>query len=85
MRLVRVDERKYLQGKAVEASIAPAHNDSTAAQSAAESDDVYRNRPKTTLENNFYVDVLLRRRSLYIMRCVRALKRLLNNFNIIFF
>lgn len=67
MRLVRVDERKYLQGKAVEASIAPAHNDSTAAQSAAESDDVYRNRPKTTLENNFYVDVLLRRRSLYIM------------------
>ncbi|XP_011212055.2 alpha-ketoglutarate-dependent dioxygenase alkB homolog 7, mitochondrial [Bactrocera dorsalis] len=63
MRLVRVDERKYLQGKAVEAPEVA----STSAQNTADADDAYRNRPETTLENNFYVDVLLRRRSLYIM------------------
>ncbi|XP_039960119.1 alpha-ketoglutarate-dependent dioxygenase alkB homolog 7, mitochondrial [Bactrocera tryoni] len=63
MRLVRVEERKYLQGKAVETPEVA----STAAQNTADADDAYRNRPETTLENNFYVDVLLRRRSLYIM------------------
>lgn len=67
MRLVRVDERKYQQGKAVEAPAEVDNSDSTAAQNPTEPDDAYRNRPKTTLENNFYVDVLLRRRSLYIM------------------
>lgn len=87
MRLVRVDEHKYQQGKAVEASTTAAQVDknvSAVAQNAAETDDAYRNRPITTLENNFYVDVLLRRRSLYIMRYVCALKWLSHNFKINF-
>ncbi|XP_004530451.1 alpha-ketoglutarate-dependent dioxygenase alkB homolog 7, mitochondrial [Ceratitis capitata] len=69
MRLVRVDERKYQQGQPVEAPAGASENNTAAsvAQNAAEPNDAYRNQPVTTLENNFYVDVLLRRRSMYIM------------------
>ncbi|XP_067636408.1 alpha-ketoglutarate-dependent dioxygenase alkB homolog 7, mitochondrial [Eurosta solidaginis] len=69
MRLVRVDERKYQQGKAIAgpAENAGKNENQQTQNMPTEPDDVYRNRPVTTLENNFYVDVLLRRRSLYIM------------------
>ncbi|XP_036339300.1 alpha-ketoglutarate-dependent dioxygenase alkB homolog 7, mitochondrial [Rhagoletis pomonella] len=75
MRLVRVDERKYQQGKAVEPPTEALKNSSSDSKAdiaatsnvSPEEDDAYRDRPETTLENNFYVDVLLRRRSLYIM------------------
>ncbi|XP_054728688.1 alpha-ketoglutarate-dependent dioxygenase alkB homolog 7, mitochondrial [Anastrepha obliqua] len=76
MRLVRVDERKYQQGKAVAAAstetVSNGSGDSKPDVAATQNaptlqDDAYRNRPVTSLENNFYVDVLLRRYSLYIM------------------
>ncbi|XP_055841151.1 alpha-ketoglutarate-dependent dioxygenase alkB homolog 7, mitochondrial [Episyrphus balteatus] len=52
MRLVRTDEKKYQQGNSVQ-------NDSN--------DDEYRNQPTTVLKGNFYADILLSQRSLYIM------------------
>lgn len=33
-----------------------------------DNNDAYRSQPKAILENNFYVDILLPKRSLYIMR-----------------
>lgn len=57
MRLVRTDAEKYKQGKASEmADVVDADEDSS-----------YRHRPEAKLENNFYADLLLPRRSLYIM------------------
>ncbi|KAH8419562.1 hypothetical protein KR222_006118 [Zaprionus bogoriensis] len=56
MRLVRTDAEKYKQDKAGEAN-----------DSAESADDAYRHRPEAKLENNFYADLLLPRRSLYIM------------------
>lgn len=54
MRLVRTDEKKYLQ-----------HKDGSGT-------DEYRSIPKTTscMENAFQADVLLKQRSLYVMRLV---------------
>lgn len=36
--------------------------------SVNDTNDAYRSQPKAILENNFYVDILLPKRSLYIMR-----------------
>ncbi|KAH8286900.1 hypothetical protein KR018_007717, partial [Drosophila ironensis] len=55
MRLVRTDAQKYKQPSAGKA------------ESNAESDAGYRHQPSASLENNFYADLLLPRRSLYIM------------------
>ncbi|KAL7734539.1 hypothetical protein ACLKA6_010854 [Drosophila palustris] len=60
MRLVRTDAEKYQQGST--------NTVSKEANVNAEADDAsYRHQPKTKLENNFYADLLLPRRSLYIM------------------
>lgn len=60
MRLRRVDETKYKQGR----------DDKDENGSGGDSD--YRSQPLptpgNTSEHNFYADILLKRRSLYIMR-----------------
>lgn len=67
MRLVRTDEKKYKQ-PAVGSSEHQELKQKTDAESSMEQDE-YRNRPKTKeLEFNFYANLLLPRRSLYIMR-----------------
>ncbi|XP_055910260.1 alpha-ketoglutarate-dependent dioxygenase alkB homolog 7, mitochondrial [Eupeodes corollae] len=52
MRLVRTDEKKYQQGNLSDDK---------------GNDNEYRNQPVTKLEGNFYADILLSQRSLYIM------------------
>lgn len=61
MRLVRTDAEKYKQ---VKASDGPT---SLGESLDADEDSSYRHRPEAKLENNFYADLLLPRRSLYIM------------------
>ncbi|KAH8364264.1 hypothetical protein KR084_005072 [Drosophila pseudotakahashii] len=59
MRLVRTDAQRYHQqstGSATEPEL-----------KGSESDAAYRHQPEASLENNFYADLLLPRRSLYIM------------------
>ncbi|XP_032290726.1 alpha-ketoglutarate-dependent dioxygenase alkB homolog 7, mitochondrial isoform X2 [Drosophila virilis] len=51
MRLVRTDAEKYLQNSS----------------NASTEDTSYRQQPEALLENNFYADLFLPRRSLYIM------------------
>lgn len=58
MRLVRTDAQKYKQCKASDGETTPVESDE---------DSSYRHRPEAKLENNFYADLLLPRRSLYIM------------------
>jgi len=59
MRLVRTDAQRYNQqatGTANELE-----------SKGSEPDAAYRHQPAASLENNFYADLLLPRRSLYIM------------------
>ncbi|XP_017080164.1 alpha-ketoglutarate-dependent dioxygenase alkB homolog 7, mitochondrial [Drosophila eugracilis] len=59
MRLVRTDAQRYQQ-----------QSTSTASEQeskGSETDAAYRHQPEASLENNFYADLLLPRRSLYIM------------------
>ncbi|XP_037931647.1 alpha-ketoglutarate-dependent dioxygenase alkB homolog 7, mitochondrial-like [Teleopsis dalmanni] len=65
MRLIRVDETKYRQ--TVQDSESTDCDKTKTATQTESTDDSYRNQPKATIENNFYADVLLPRRSLYIM------------------
>ncbi|XP_017059466.1 alpha-ketoglutarate-dependent dioxygenase alkB homolog 7, mitochondrial [Drosophila ficusphila] len=59
MRLVRTDAQRYQQHSA-DAATEPESKGS-------EPDAAYRHQPVASLENNFYADLLLPRRSLYIM------------------
>ncbi|KAH8380174.1 hypothetical protein KR009_009328 [Drosophila setifemur] len=63
MRLVRTDAQRYQQGAAGTATATASESKGT----VAEDDAAYRHRPEASLENNFYADMLLPRRSLYIM------------------
>ncbi|XP_034481814.1 alpha-ketoglutarate-dependent dioxygenase alkB homolog 7, mitochondrial isoform X2 [Drosophila innubila] len=60
MRLVRADAEKYQQSSTGTTS---KEND----VDADANDAAYRHQPEAKLENNFYADLLLPRRSLYIM------------------
>lgn len=56
MRLVRTDAQRYQQ-----------QSESKGTDVDATDDAAYRHRPEAKLENNFYADLMLPRRSLYIM------------------
>ncbi|XP_034104812.1 alpha-ketoglutarate-dependent dioxygenase alkB homolog 7, mitochondrial isoform X1 [Drosophila albomicans] len=59
MRLVRTSAEKYQQGNVGDGPSKDTSDNTT--------DDAYRHQPEAKLENNFYADILLPRRSLYIM------------------
>ncbi|KAI8040627.1 alpha-ketoglutarate-dependent dioxygenase alkB homolog 7, mitochondrial [Drosophila gunungcola] len=64
MRLVRTDAQRYQQKSSGTAATEP---ESESESKGSEPDAAYRHQPKASLENNFYADLLLPRRSLYIM------------------
>jgi len=59
MRLVRTDEQRYQQQSSGTATDPNSQG--------SEPDAAYRHQPEASLKNNFYADILLPRRSLYIM------------------
>ncbi|XP_033157172.1 alpha-ketoglutarate-dependent dioxygenase alkB homolog 7, mitochondrial [Drosophila mauritiana] len=59
MRLVRTDEQRYQQQSSGTATDPNSQG--------SEPDAAYRHQPEAPLKNNFYADILLPRRSLYIM------------------
>ncbi|KAH8371489.1 hypothetical protein KR093_007620 [Drosophila rubida] len=59
MRLVRTSAAKYKQRSGSDGSAKVVSDNAE--------EDAYRHQPETKLENNFYADLLLPRRSLYIM------------------
>ncbi|XP_068149974.1 alpha-ketoglutarate-dependent dioxygenase alkB homolog 7, mitochondrial [Drosophila tropicalis] len=63
MRLVRTDAQKYEQGESLNKA---AESNENAATAAAET-EAYRHQPAALKDDNFYADLLLPRRSLYIM------------------